>query len=635
MKFFLILIFLFSTKICAEVGLGSCLEAVFKATQKNQITPCFFDSMQGPKSEQKRKYIQETDLTTDEQKNLSRLIKSLKTSRDPFRTGFKILRNIRLNPEKYSSGFQILLMRKIGRSKKLSSALIDAGKLLNKINLQSKIYGNNPRLSIKTSSSGVKRSLDLMETKLSRMKDQTFDGFLGIDRFVMRAQDRAKSQVLIDKIKRISKEIQRTDNPSILKRYYLKLEEVEKEYKKIDKDSLGGAEDFQSTAGAIKNGVDVIGALSQTAAVQIATLKGGAAGGAAMAAGFCIFQKEYERYANGDMGQSSDAQFHRDVAASCAIDGAVSGISGKLSIKAFDKIDARVAKKAYASTLKVLSGSGISMASSISSTVMTNMFAETASNIPDASICQVVAQSIKSEIDQYSTPKGLATLLLQNLIFKGLHKKSKGDLNLRGPSPVLPSGSLSATSLPKLRFSSLDDFHRSRKALMGEILSRRKQRTKKEINQKVMKDAGITENDYVYRWVDPQFLDGKKIRGNQKSVPKLIDTHNNDVNINTFSELGEHQLEGVKYIIDSKIKTTHSEKIVDAWELKDPGLNVSAKISDSYKGDGKVLIKFKVKDALRYGGRVYRDISANDQRIKPIYITVPNNNAVPIEFVDR
>ena len=456
----------------SKVSFGSCLNTVLKAIEKEELPRCFFESIETNQSAKERVYIQKSDLDSDELRLFNRWEGRLKSSRNKFKTAFKLLREMRLNPEKYSGKVQILLMREFGRNKKLTEAATTAGKLLNKMHLHSKRTASNRELKVGGAIKSIKSDLELMSTRLSRMKEQRSEIILGLTGHVMRGEDRAKAEDLIQKIDQIKRGLPKTHNPKKLMRYYEALEEVQKEYGEIDKNSLGAAEDFQRTVGSIKSGVDLAGALAQTAAVQIATLQGGTAGGAATAAGFCIFQKEYERYA---AGKTINQQFHADVAKSCAIEGSVAGVASKLTVGAFDKIDAKIASKAYASTLKVISGSGINMASSVASTVLSNVFAKSAALVPDASICEVVAQTIKAEIDQFSTPKGLATLLLQNLMFKGLHQKSLSQKSSSKSVARMPAQPKSAEPLPKLRFTSLKDFHDSRKALIQAV-------QKKEVN---------------------------------------------------------------------------------------------------------------------------------------------------------
>ena len=116
-------------------------------------------------------------------------------------------------------------------------------------------------------------------------------------------------------------------------------------------------------------------------------------------------------------------------------------------------------------------------------------------------------------------------------------------------------------------------------------------------------------------------------------MAKLRDSHSDKVVENNFSQYTEDQISGLKAVIDMDLARTHKEGNVNAYNLPDPGLNVSKAKSDSYRKDGQVLIRFKVKDALRLGGRVYEDIGAAGQGITPVYITLPKGVGVEIERV--
>ena len=58
-----------------------------------------------------------------------------------------------------------------------------------------------------------------------------------------------------------------------------------------------------------------------------------------------------------------------------------------------------------------------------------------------------------------------------------------------------------------------------------------------------------------------------------------------------------------------------------------PSLNVSVNRSDAYGGGGRVLVSVRVGDVLDTGGRIYPDVGAAAQGIRPLVVTVPR--AVP------
>ena len=86
---------------------------------------------------------------------------------------------------------------------------------------------------------------------------------------------------------------------------------------------------------------------------------------------------------------------------------------------------------------------------------------------------------------------------------------------------------------------------------------------------------------------------------------------------------------------DNSIRTTKSVWAKDIG----PGLNVSSKPIEGYNSDGHVLIRFRLKDALRLGGRLYKDNGNQGGGHTAFWVEVPDApdgspQSVPIEIIE-
>ena len=339
-----------------------------------------------------------------------------------------MLRDLRLNPNKYSEAFQTVLMRKLGADEKIASSLVRMNNSVNQIQLLSEsLGGNNPALRIDTAFSSMKMRLEKMKADLTINIQSKYRGIF-TDSPTMKEDDIVEAKGIISEIDReierinFDKSRSKRTQLNLLNDRYDRVNRLKKKFISSDQKSLLASDEFQESMDKALTVQSIVSTLAQSTAIQLATLTGGPAGSAAMAIAFCIFQKEYERYSlsEGRREKTDEelSQFHQDVVSACAIEGATAAAAGKISVSAMDRIDAKFASKAMTSAMKILSNSGINIATSTSSSVLTNLFASSASLNSGDDVCKSLARSIQAEISQYSTPEGVGIVLLQSLIFK-------------------------------------------------------------------------------------------------------------------------------------------------------------------------------------------------------------------------
>ena len=125
--------------------------------------------------------------------------------------------------------------------------------------------------------------------------------------------------------------------------------------------------------------------------------------------------------------------------------------------------------------------------------------------------------------------------------------------------------------------------------------SRRRNRTVDQANKDIMNKWGLSEDQYVYRYVDPKFVDlqNKTARGNPNSIARLDDDHSPDsISVNTFfgdRYLTPETFSGFKTMIETSNFDNNSiinTKSVYAKSIG-PGLNVSSEPIEGYSGTGR------------------------------------------------
>lgn len=134
------------------------------------------------------------------------------------------------------------------------------------------------------------------------------------------------------------------------------------------------------------------------------------------------------------------------------------------------------------------------------------------------------------------------------------------------------------------------------------------------VTAETMKKLNLTPDSYVYRTMDPQFLDLKnsKVSGNPKSDAELGDPYNMIPLFPNEPSLAAYKTES----------PTNAVKV-------GPGLNVSLNDPSVYTKDGHVFVKIKLGDLLKQNGKIYVDTGAANTGIRPLYITF--DGSVPFE----
>ena len=162
----------------------------------------------------------------------------------------------------------------------------------------------------------------------------------------------------------------------------------------------------------------------------------------------------------------------------------------------------------------------------------------------------------------------------------------------------------------------------------------------------IMKKWGLSEDQYVYRYVDPNFVDRQNntAKGNSKSSANLENDHSPD-SVTVSAMFGDDLLTPESFPdLKRMLERGHydNSKIIQTGRVaaKDigPGLNVSSKPLKGYSDEGLILIRFKIKDALRLGGRLYKDRGNVGGGNSAFWIEVPDTadgraQSVPIEVV--
>lgn len=130
----------------------------------------------------------------------------------------------------------------------------------------------------------------------------------------------------------------------------------------------------------------------------------------------------------------------------------------------------------------------------------------------------------------------------------------------------------------------------------------------------VMRSAGLTQDDYVYRVMNPKYLDTENnlVAGNPDSCASILHP---DTPARVF-----------KLPDGTEVKLPRSSNASDAG----PGLNVATRNpAGAYGRDGSALIAIRLGDMLAANGRVFKDTSAGLQGA--YYVTF--DGAVPYFYV--
>lgn len=132
-----------------------------------------------------------------------------------------------------------------------------------------------------------------------------------------------------------------------------------------------------------------------------------------------------------------------------------------------------------------------------------------------------------------------------------------------------------------------------------------------------MRSLGLTPDSYVYRVMNPKYLDFQAgtVPPNPNSMALVVDPYNK---IDLF-----RGKEPTPMMVPSRR---------NASEVG-PGLNVAVSDPSAYWSEGQVLIGIRMGDVLETGGRVYRDDGAAVMGITPLYVTF--DQPVPFSIIPR
>lgn len=118
-----------------------------------------------------------------------------------------------------------------------------------------------------------------------------------------------------------------------------------------------------------------------------------------------------------------------------------------------------------------------------------------------------------------------------------------------------------------------------------------------------MREYGIDADTPLYRWTERRFLNESSMQAeaNANSCARILDGYGDTC------------------------------RAIDAADLSSPGLNVTLKQGNAYSDGGRAQIAIRLGDVLEQGGRIYPDIMAAAQGLRPIYLTLPRGS-VPFTF---
>jgi hypothetical protein len=133
------------------------------------------------------------------------------------------------------------------------------------------------------------------------------------------------------------------------------------------------------------------------------------------------------------------------------------------------------------------------------------------------------------------------------------------------------------------------------------------------VTRQVLESRGLTPDDYVYRTLDPKYLNADgTISGNPRSVAQTADPYN----LTTYDYGG-----GISF----------TRRTVGEASSLPPGLNVAALDPGIYGQSGNVTVAIKISDLLQANGKVYYDVGGAAQGLGLYYFTF--DGSVPYTLV--
>lgn len=146
-----------------------------------------------------------------------------------------------------------------------------------------------------------------------------------------------------------------------------------------------------------------------------------------------------------------------------------------------------------------------------------------------------------------------------------------------------------------------------------------------DVTRAMMDKNGLTQESLLYRTMDPQYLDeaAMTVAGNPNSMALVGDVYN-EVPHPMLALLGPDDLANLPPSFPRTIPPK-----VDASDIG-AGLNVAVSMPSTYDAAGNVTIAIRVGDVLDAGGRIYPDVGAIAQGIKPLYVTF--DGSIPFRF---
>lgn len=164
-------------------------------------------------------------------------------------------------------------------------------------------------------------------------------------------------------------------------------------------------------------------------------------------------------------------------------------------------------------------------------------------------------------------------------------------------------------------FQQLQKLHPSRPLAGLSEYSNNPQRVTKAL----LSELGLTEDSRMYRWTKPKYVDPQRglAIANRGSVAGIRDEYTYGINpMLRGITVGQAAQYGAGM-------TLHPRYLPAGSLLNMPSLNVMPTVNMSYAQPGRVLISFRLGDALAQGGRIYRDTDSAISAAKPLLISIP------------
>ncbi len=139
------------------------------------------------------------------------------------------------------------------------------------------------------------------------------------------------------------------------------------------------------------------------------------------------------------------------------------------------------------------------------------------------------------------------------------------------------------------------------------------------VTRALLSELGLNADSRMYRWTDRRYINmhGNLAKANSRSVAGIRDAYNLEINPMLRNQtVGQVQSFGAGL-------TLHPRYVPAAHLLNMPSLNVIPAVNMSYQRPGRVLMSFRLGDALEQGGRIYRDVDSGVTGANPLLITIP------------